>query len=80
VNDLDLRMHVLAIVALGVNLWIGGELIHDWVGVWARTLFESSLILAYLVIVLGMRAPLRFWRRPDPGEDGGDEGGGPRMS
>ncbi len=70
-NGLDLRMHVLAIVALGVNLWVGGGLIADWLGVGARTAFELLLILAYLVIVLGMRAPLRkrFWRRSDAPED-----------
>jgi hypothetical protein len=70
-NGLDLRMHVLAIVALGVNLWVGGDLIERWLGGGARTAFELLLILAYMLVVLGMRAPLRlrFWRRSDAQED-----------
>jgi len=71
-NGLDLHMHLLAIVALGVNLWIGGELVEAWLGPVGRTGFELLLILGYLVIVLGMRAPLRFWRRDDPGDDRGE--------
>ncbi len=70
-NGLDLRMHVLAIVALVVNLWAGGDLVEGWLGAGARTGFELLLILGYMLIVLGMRAPLRlrFWRRDDPRED-----------
>lgn len=78
-NGPDLRMHVLAIVALGVNLWIGGELIYEWVGPVGRTVFEMTLIFAYMVIVLGMGAPFRFWERPGSGEDDQDQGG-PRTS
>ena len=42
-------------------------LINEWLGVGARTAFELLLILAYMLVVLGMRAPLRlrFWRRSD---------------
>lgn len=70
-NGLDVRMHVLAIVALGVNLWVGGDLIDGWLGGGARTVFELLLILGYMLVVLGMRAPLRrrFWRRSEPQED-----------
>jgi hypothetical protein len=32
VNGLDLRMHVLAIVALAVNLWVGGDVVEEWFG------------------------------------------------
>lgn len=70
-NGLDLRMHVVAIVALVVNLWVGGDFIEGWLGAGARTAFELALILGYMMVVLGMRAPLRrrFWRRSDSRED-----------
>ena len=70
-NGLDLRMHLLAMVALVVNLWVGGDFIEAWAGGGARTAFELLLILGYMVIVLGMRAPLRlrFWRRSDSAKD-----------
>lgn len=69
VNGLDLRLHVLAIVALVVNLGAGGSLVEELLGTAVRSAFESLLILGYLVIVLGMRAPLRFWRRRGSRED-----------
>ena len=70
-NGLDLRMHVLAIVALAVNLWVGGDLVEAWLGAGVRSAFELLLILGYMVVVLGMRASLRrrFWRRSEPSED-----------
>ncbi|MBT5775017.1 MAG: hypothetical protein HOH95_11645, partial [Dehalococcoidia bacterium] len=54
-NGLDLRMHVLAIVALAVNLWVGGDLVEAWLGAGMRSGFELLLILGYMVVVLGMR-------------------------
>ena len=70
-NGLDLRIHVLAIVALAVNLWVGGDLVEAWLGAGVRSAFELLLIVGYMVVVLGMRAPLRrrFWRRSESNED-----------
>jgi len=64
-------MHVLAMMALVVNLWAGGDLIDGWLGAGVRTVFELLLILGYMLVVLGMKAPLRlrFWRRSDSRED-----------
>jgi hypothetical protein len=69
VNGLSLQLHLLAIAALLVNLWLGGDLVEGWAGHVARSAFELLLILAYGVLVLGVGVPLRFWRRSDPSED-----------
>ena len=50
------------LVALVVNLWLGGNLVEAWAGHLARAGFELLLILGYLVLVVRMRAPLP-WRR-----------------
>ena len=60
-------------MALVVNLWVGGDLVEAWLGHAVRNLFELVLICAWLVLVIGMRAPLPFrgsGRRPPPSEDG----------
>ena len=69
-NGLSLGTHIAAVVALVINLWAGGDLVEAWIGHTARSGFELLLMLGYMVFVLGIRAPLAFWRRPQepPGE------------
>jgi hypothetical protein len=69
VNGLDQRIPVLAIVALAVNLWVGGDLVEEWFGAGMRSAFEFLLILGYMTVGVGMRVPMRFWRRSDSRED-----------
>jgi hypothetical protein len=54
--------HAIILVALVLNLWVGGDLIELWLGRGARGAFEITLILGYLTLIVGMRAPLP-WRR-----------------
>ncbi len=57
-------LHVVVLLALVVNLWVGGDLVEAWAGHLVRAAFEVVLILGYLVLVLGQRAPLPLpWRR-----------------
>jgi len=56
-NGLSLGTHVAAFVALVLNLWLAGH--------YVRGGFEMVLIGGYAVLVLGIRVPLAFWRRPE---------------
>lgn len=56
--------HALVLAALFVNLWVGGDIVELWLGRGARGVFEGTLILGYLTLIIGMRAPLPWrWRR-----------------
>jgi type VI protein secretion system component VasK len=70
-NGLSWPVHLAVFVALVLNLWLGGDLIEAWLGHTARTVSELALILGYMTLVLGMRVPLRFWRRPAEGSSNG---------
>lgn len=65
VSEIGFLKHALILVALVVNLWVGGDYIEAWAGHTARTLAELTLIGGWMVLVLGMRAPLPPlpWRR-----------------
>ena len=52
---MGLGKHIAVFVALVINLWLGGDLIEEWLGRYGRAAFEGSLILGYLTIVLGVR-------------------------
>ena len=56
--------HALILAALFVNLWVGGDLVEIWLGRGARGVFEGTLILGYLMLIIGMRAPMpwHYWR------------------
>lgn len=54
-----MRLHFLVGVALIVNLWIGGELLYEFAGRYARTGFEFVLIFAYLHFIWGYPGRLR---------------------
>lgn len=56
---MSLSRHVVVLVALVVNLWIGGDLIEMWAGHIARSAFELLLILGYLVLVIEFQVPFR---------------------
>lgn len=67
-------MHAAILLALIVNLWFGGDLIEAWLGGArlahvVRSALELSLIGAWLILVVGMRAPWPFWRRPVEDEE-----------
>lgn len=65
------RLHLLVGLALVVNLWVGGGLLYEVVGRYARTLFEITLIFAYLHFAWGYPGRLRpppEDERPDRGE------------
>ena len=53
--------HAAILVALVVNLWVGGDLVEARFGHAVRSAFELALIGAWLVLVVGMRVPLP-WR------------------
>lgn len=55
--------HAAVVVALVINLWVGGDYIESWFGHGWRSAFELTLILGWLTVIVGMRAPLP-WRRP----------------
>ena len=61
-NDISLTKHAVILVALVVNLWVGGDYIEAWLGHAARAAFELALILGWMTLIIGMRAPLP-WRR-----------------
>ena len=59
------------LVALVVNLWFGGDLLEQWLGATAfahvvRALLELTMISAWLILVVGMRAP---WKRPPSSDE-----------
>ena len=65
--------HAIILAAVVINLWIGGDYIEAWLGHGARVAFELLLILGWMTLVVGMRAPLP-WRRPrEAGREGGRE-------
>lgn len=66
-NDISLTKHAVILVALVVNLWVGGDYIEAWFGHGWRAAFELALIFGWMTLIVGMRAPLP-WRRPR--EDG----------
>jgi hypothetical protein len=66
VERISLPLHLVVLVALIVNLWFGGDMVEAWAGYVARAFFEILLILGYVVLVIGMRVPLRWWRRDKP--------------
>lgn len=62
---MGLGRHLLALAALAVNLWIGGDLVEQWLGHYARGGFELALISGYMLLVLRMPFGLG---RGNPGE------------
>ncbi len=66
--------HALILFALFVNLWVGGDLVELWLGRGARGVFEIVLILGYLTLIIGMRAPLPWMRRGAAEGDGASPG------
>lgn len=65
VNDIGITKHLVIFTALIINLWIGGDLIEGWLGHAVRTGFELVLILGYMVLILGITAPLPWRRKKD---------------
>ncbi len=64
--------HAVILVAMVINLWVGGDYIESWFGHGARSAFELLLILGWLTLIVGMRAPLP-WRRPRSEDASKDE-------
>ena len=65
---MGLWRHLAAFAALVVNLWLGGGLVEEAAGAWARGLFELLLILGYLWFVVGLGGLLRRGAdEPPPG-------------
>ncbi|MGE3960523.1 MAG: hypothetical protein AB7F65_02435 [Dehalococcoidia bacterium] len=67
-NDIGISKHALILAALVVNLWVGGDFIEMWFGHVARAAFELVLILGYMVLILGITAPLPWRRKKDETE------------
>ena len=67
-NDLGWGMQLAIFVALVVNLWFGGDIIEEHFGHVVRAASEITLIGTWLVLVMGMRAPLP-WRRRKPEDE-----------
>jgi len=63
-------LHVLVGAALIVNLWVGGGLLYEFAGRYARTAFEFTMILAYLHFVWGYPGRLRPPVEDDPPDRG----------
>ena len=66
--------HAAILVALVVNLWVGGDLVEAWLGHAARSVFELALLGAWLVLVVGMRVPLPFRGKHHGGRRDDDDG------
>ncbi len=64
-SDIGFGKHMVIFVALVINLWVGGDLIEGWQGHAARTVFELVMILGYMVLILGITAPLPWRRKKD---------------
>lgn len=62
--------HVLAFVALMLNLLLGGILVAAYAGVIWRDVFEFVLLGLYLVIVWGVPGSLRPRSERDPNDEG----------
>ncbi len=72
-NGLGWGTHLAIVGALVVNLWFGGDYVESWLawtgfGHIVRSALEIGLIGAWLILVIGMRAPLP-WRRGKPDND-----------
>ena len=67
-SELGFGTHLAIFLALVVNLWFGGDLVEARLGHVVRSALEIALIGAWLILVIGMRAPWPFrWpgkRRP----------------
>ena len=51
--------HLAVVVALVVNLWIGGDFVEGLAGVAVRVVFELTLIGGWLWLVVGVGGLLR---------------------
>lgn len=60
--------HAVILAALVVNLWVGGDFVEMWLGHAVRSGFELVLILGYMVLILGITAPLPWRRKKDESE------------
>jgi hypothetical protein len=67
-NEMGWGKHAAVVVAMVINLWVGGDLVEAWLGHLARSVFELVLILGWLTVVVGTRAPLPWRRSSDEGE------------
>ena len=70
-NGIGWAAHFGILMALLVNLWVGGDLVEARFGHVVRSGLELLLIASWLVLVVGMRVPLP-WRRRDEERDGRD--------
>ncbi len=52
---LDWVAHTAILLALALDLWVGGDFVEERLGYVARSGFELLLIGAWLVLVVGMR-------------------------
>lgn len=67
-NDIGITKHAVILTALVINLWVGGDFIEGCFGHVARAAFELVLILGYMVLILGITAPLPWRRKKDETE------------
>ena len=72
-KELGWGTHVAIFLALVVNLWFGGDIVEAWLGGArlahiARSVLEIALIGGWLILVIGMRAPLPWRRKPEDDE------------
>ena len=74
-SDIGWGKHAVIMVAMVINLWVGGDLVEIWLGHFARAAFEVTLILGWLTLIVGMRAPLpwRYGKREDERGERGDQ-------
>lgn len=74
-DEIGWGKHTVILVAMVINLWVGGDLVEVWLGHFARSIFELTLILGWLTLIVGMRAPVpwRYGRREEEQGDRGDE-------
>lgn len=68
VNEIGFGKHAIILTAVIINLWVGGDYIESWFGHGWRTVFELLLILGYMVLILGITAPLPWRRKKDESE------------
>lgn len=67
-NEIGFGKHLVIFTAVVINLWFGGDLIEAWLGHAPRAAFEIVMILGYMVLILGITAPLPWRRKKDETE------------
>tara|TARA_B100000700_G_C14829415_1_gene753780 strand:- start:225 stop:443 length:219 start_codon:yes stop_codon:yes gene_type:complete len=68
-NTGELLKNIASLAALIIILWLGGNLLEEFIGRIGRAIFEFFLILIYAIIVLKFRIPIPFLKKKKEDND-----------